>query len=394
MRGHISKRGSTYSVVLDVGRDPVTKKRKQKRISGFATKKEAEAALAKLIAEVERGTFFDPGKLTVGEWLQEWLKGHCTGDLSPTTIRGYRMMVEKHLIPAIGDIPLAKLQPVHLKNYYAQARESGRVDGRPSKGTRLSARTVLHHHRVLHKALHEAEKLGLISRNPADLVDPPRAEKKVPVTLTVEEAERSLEVLRGTYLYIPSLLAIATGARRGEILGLRWKDVDLDARAVTIEQELLRVERQYIFRQPKTTGSVRPIPIPPFVAEELKAHQLQQKKWRLAAGSAWQDTGLVCTSEDGSPINPDTLSPRFVKIMQRAGFPHITFHGLRHTHATLLLKWNVHPKKVSERLGHSSIKLTMDTYSHVMPTMQDEAVELLEKNLFSGARKKATNTAE
>ncbi|NPV54823.1 MAG: site-specific integrase [Firmicutes bacterium] len=243
-------------------------------------------------------------------------------------------------------------------------------------------------------ALREAEKLGLISRNPADLVDLPKVERKVPVTLTLEEAERSLEVLQGTYLYIPALLAIATGARRGEILGLRWEDVELDKGLITITQELLRVEREYVFRQPKTRGSVRPIPIPPFVVEELRAHKLQQKKWRLAAGSAWQDTGLVCTHEDGSLINPDSLSPYFIKVMKKAGFPHITFHGLRHTHATLLLKWNVHPKKVSERLGHSSIQLTMDTYSHVMPTMQDEAVQLLEENLFRRKVRKTTPVEE
>lgn len=391
MRGSIikreGKRGTYYDVVFDLEPDPVTGRRRQKWIRGFRNKKEAQAVLAQGIADVERGTYLDPAKITTGEWLKEWLKERERKGLSPTTLRNYRMIVEKHLVPALGAIPLQKLQPLHLRDYYAREQESGRKDQKKVKGGLLSARTILHHHRVLHKALREAEKLGLISRNPADLVDPPKPQKRIPATLTLEEAERTLELVRGTYLYIPTLLAIATGARRGEIMGLRWEDVDLERGTVSIRQELLRVNREMVFWRPKTAGSARLVPIPPFVVRELKAHKKRQLEWKLAAGSAWQETGLVNTWEDGSLINPDTVSTQFSKRMREAGFAGVTFHGLRHTHATLLFTWNVHPKKVAERLGHSTTKLTLDNYSHATPTMQDEVVRLLEENLFRPERR-------
>jgi len=370
---------TVYDVVFDVGRDPVTGKRKQKRMRGFKTKKEAEKALAQAIAEVERGTYLDPAKMTVGEWLREWLKLIEDKNLSPSTLRGYRDIVEHHLIPALGSILLAKLQPIHLEQYYAKALREGRKDRKAKTlGASLKAQSVLHHHRILHRALAHAEKLDLIPRNPARRVEPPRPDHHEPATLSPEDARRSLDVLRGTYLYIPTLLAIATGMRRSEILGLRWQDVDLKAGTVMVRQTLLRGGVRW---RPKTKKSARPIPLPPFVVRELKAHRKQQLEWKLKAGSAWHETDLVCTREDGSSINPDTLSGQFSKRLTRAGFPHVTFHGLRHSHGTLLMEWGVHPKVVSERLGHSSVKITLDIYSHVLPDTQEEAVRAVERAL-------------
>lgn len=260
MRGSVKKRGNSYSVVFDIGRDPKTGKRIQRRISGIATKKAAEAELAKVIAEVERGTYIDPAKATVAEWLREWLKNHCSKGLSPSTVRGYRMIVETLLIPALGSVLLCKLLPVHIQSYYQSGLEAGRKDGKKANGGALSARTINQHHRVLNNALGTAANMRLIHWNPCSVVDPPKGERRVPNTLSSDEVPRVLEAVRGTYLYIPSLLAISTGARRGEVLGLRWRDVDLNKGLVTIKQELLRVNKESIFHHPKTPGSVRPIP--------------------------------------------------------------------------------------------------------------------------------------
>lgn len=387
MRGEVKKRGDTYSVRYDAGVDPVTGKRIQKRKSGFATKREAEAALAQIITEAERGTHPYSDKTTVGEWLTEWLENQCPGRLSPTTMQGYRMIVRLHLLPALGHIRLAKLTPAAIQKYYREEQASGRKDGKASEGEGLSARTVAQHHRVLHRALGQAMKSSLIPRNPCDLVDPPRAERPQQLTVSEDDVPAVLDHLRGTYLYIPALLALATGARRAEILGLRWGDVDLDTGTITIRQSLLRVGRESVVKGPKTADSVRSVKLPASVTRDLKAHQLKQKEWRLAAGTAWNGSGLVCVREDGSAINPDTLSSTFRCEMKRAGFPGVSFHGLRHSHATMLLKWNVHPKKVAERLGHSSTKLTMDTYSHVTPTMQDEVASVIDERLFGNGKK-------
>jgi len=387
MRGTIEKRASGYSIRCDVGVDPVTGKRIQKRQSGFATKKEADAALAKLISEVDQKRHPNASKMTVADWLNKWLDMHCSEGLSASTVRGYRMIVELHLIPSLGGVKLAKLTALQIQDYYTGTQASGRKDAKKSREGNLSPRTVAQHHRVLHRALKQAVRLGLIPSNPCDMVDPPRYEKVAPETLSDQDVPKVLETVRGTYLYIPVLIALATGARRGEILGLRWVDVDFERSTVTIRQNLLRIKRQFIFRQPKTAESIRAVKLPKSVINELRSHQVKQKKWRLAAGQAWSDTNLVCMHEDGSPINPDSLSSYFRAVMKDAGFQGISFHGLRHSHATILLKWDVHPKKVSERLGHSSTKLTMDTYSHVTPTMQDEVANLLDEKLFADKKK-------
>ncbi|MGB9887805.1 MAG: tyrosine-type recombinase/integrase [Moorellales bacterium] len=393
MRGSVIKRGGTYSVVFDLPPDPETGKRRQKWIGGFRTRKEAEARLAELLVEAGKGIDFQADKVTLAEWLRRWYANHVEGKLSPTTAKSYKVIIEKHLTPALGHIPISKLQPAHIESYYRQALEAGRKDDKASKGGKLTAQTVLHHHRLLHTALEKAVKQRLIPWNPADAVDPPRPERREPAVLSEEEVEGLLEALRGTGLYIPVLLAVGTGARRGEILGLRWSDVDLERGLVTISRELVKVGSDFTFRAPKTRKSARPVPLPSFVIQELKAHRLEQKKKRFASGAKWWETGLVCCHEDGSPLDPDVLSGQFARAVKRLGLPAITFHGLRHSHATLLLKWGVHPKIIAERLGHSTTRLTLDTYSHVVPTMQKEAVELLDRRLGrqenGGAKKPA-----
>lgn len=387
MRGSVIKRTGKngavyYDIVFDAGRDPVTGKRKQKWLRGFNTKKDAEKALAQAIAEVERGTYLEPVKITVGEYLRYWLD-HVRHKVAPKTVDGYANIIEKHLVPALGSILLCKLQPLHLQRYYEQSLREGRKDTKKSLGPGLSTQTVLHHHRVLHSALEQAVKWQLVARNVADAVEPPRPQRGTPAAVTEEEALAVLDALRDTYAYTPVLLALGTGMRMGEILGLRWQDADLNAGVLYLRQTYQKAGGEYIFRPAaKTKGSIRPVPVPPFVVRELKAHRKQQLEWKLKAGSAWQDFDLICTMQDGTPIKPTTLSKYFGTVARSLGL-RMKFHDLRHAHATLLLKWGVHPKIVAERLGHSTTRLTLDTYSHVTPTMQDEAVKLLEENLFA-----------
>ncbi len=382
IRKRVNKRGDiSWQVIVSLGKDPITGKYKKKWVTVRGTRKDAEKKLVELLQQVDTGTFVDPGKLTVAEYLQRWLKDHKK-NIAPSTYERYRIAIFQHLIPAIGSIPLQKLQPLHIQEMYTRDLEEGRRDNKKSVGKGLSPNTVLYHHRVLHKALEQAVKLQLLSRNPADYVDPPKKAKKSSFTvLSQEDVALLLEAAKGTYLYMPIFLAVHTGMRMGEILGLRWGDVDLERGEIHVRQALYqRKQGEPVFKPPKAKSSLRTIAISPTVVKELKAHRKLQLEERVHWGSAYKNFNLVCCLEDGSPIHPPTLSSAFRNLARKLGIP-VTFHGLRHLHASYLLSLGVHPKVVSERLGHSQISITQDLYSHVMPTLQREAAQKLEKIL-------------
>ncbi|MBE3575506.1 MAG: site-specific integrase [Firmicutes bacterium] len=278
---------------------------------------------------------------------------------------------------------LAKLTPLQVQEFIAHELKEGRVDNKKTPGPSLSAASVHYEFQVLHKALKQAVERQLIPRNPADFVKAPRGEKAELVVLTEEEVARLLDAVKESYLYMPTFLAIYTGMRLGEILGLRWQDVDLTRGQIHVNQaNCQRKVGEPQFKKPKTAKGRRVIDISASVVQALKAHKKQQAKWRLAAGSAWQDFGLVCCLQDGRPMNPPNVSSHFADVTARLGLP-VTFHGLRHTHASLLLKAGVPAKVISERLGHSTIAVTMDVYASVMPGMQREAANKLEDLLRS-----------
>lgn len=384
MRGSIKKnegkKGVSYTAIVDVGTDPVTGDRKQKKMT-FKTKKEAEKWLSDTINKVNNDAYIEPQKQTIGEYLKNWLENHSKPNLAVSTYRCYGVAIYQHIIPAIGNIPLSKLQPLHIQDMYAKDLAEGRQDNKKTTGKRLSPTTVNMHHRILHKALKQAMKWQLISRNPADLVDPPRKEKKEINILNEKQANMILKDIEGTYLYMPVFLAVYTGMREGEILGLTWKDVDFNRGVIRVRQILYqRTPGEPLFKQPKTAGSRRTIDISPIVVKTLKEHKKTQLKERMAFGEGYAGYDLVCCLQDGNPINPPTLSSAFrVRAARRGLF--VCFHGLRHTHASLMLKAEVPAKVVSERLGHSQIGITMDTYSTVMPGMQREAANKLEELL-------------
>jgi integrase len=376
------KRGVSYTVVVDV--NPGMDKRKQKKKT-FKTKRDAEKWLNETINQVEKGLYIEPAKMTLGDWLKSWLKNHCEQNLAGSTLPGYRIAIEKHLIPALGVIPLKDLKPIHIKEYHVSALESGRKDGKVALGQKLSPTTVSQHHRILKHALKHALELEMIARNPADAVKPPKKVESRIEFLPLEDALRIVELCRGSYMFMPVYLALALGARRSEILGLRWGDVDFRNRVVHITRGLYRTkEKGTFFDLPKTKTSIRSITFFPDVEKELKAWKTQQKEVALAAGLAgeFNDQWLICSLEDGTPLVPGTVSSRFSKIAKKAGVD-VTYHGFRHAHASYCLKLGIHPKVVSERLGHSNISITMDLYSHLAPTLQMEAADKLEGILGS-----------
>ncbi|WHH57285.1 tyrosine-type recombinase/integrase [Petroclostridium sp. X23] len=376
MRGCITKKGSNYSIVVDIGR--VDGKRKQKWFNGYRTKREAQNALTKILSQLQDNTFVDTDKITVKEYLLQWLENYVDTNLSPTTAYGYRVNVEKHIIPNLGNIQLQKLQPLHIQQLYNEKLKNGRVDGKGG----LSAKSVIYIHRVFRKALAQAVKLQIISRNVADLVEVPKKKPFNAKILDSDEVPSLLEAFKNTNLYIPVLLGVAVGLRRGEALGLRWQDIDYKNKTITISQTILHSKAGIIINTPKTIKSHRTIVISDTIIAALKYQQERQQENKDLLGEAYQDNDLVTCGADGSPINPSTFSRNFSDTLERNDLTHIRFHDLRHTNATLMLKSDIPAKIASERLGHSTIGITLDLYSHVLKEMQQDAASRLESLLF------------
>jgi integrase len=328
------------------------------------TKRDAQAELARILNSFNAGTYVEPTRVSLGEYLERWLTDYARPKLKGSTLDRYETIVRKRLIPALGTVQLAKIQPIQLQNFYSEMQRE------------VSNTTVLHYHRVLHKALESAVKWQLLGRNVADAVELPRKRKREFPILTESETARLLAEVQGTWLHTPVLLAVSTGMRRGEILGLKWTDVDLKARRLVVQRSLeQRKSGEVTFKEPKSSRGRRSIPLPMFAVRTLQAHRREQLAKLLELGLASASEGLVCTTEDGSAVPPDRLSGAFRDLIRRSNLPPVRFHDLRHSHATQLLKENVHPKVVSERLGHATVSITLDLYSHVLPSMQEEAAE-------------------
>jgi integrase len=375
MRGHIIKRGKdSYSIVINIGKDPITKKYKTQWVSIKGTKKDAEKRLSELLHQMDNGTFVTPSKTTLAEYLNKWLLDYAKVNLSPRGYERYESIVRVHLIPSLGSITLTQLRPDHLQSHYTDKLKSG-----------LSALTVRYLHTVLHKALQTAIKRGLIARNVADAVDVPRAQRCDMQTWDEYEINRFLEAAKSSPYYELFYLALFTGMRRGELLALRWQDIDFLFAQISVNRTLHRLQGgkhgdgSYVFTQPKTERSRRTIALSPSVILMIKNCKINQTALLDKLGRSLKDDDLVFSNPEGTPMRPNTITRAWTMLATRAGVKVIRLHDARHTHASLLLKQGVHPKIVQERLGHASIQITLDTYSHVAPGLQEAAANQFEK---------------
>ncbi len=377
MKGHIRKRGKkSWAVVIDLGRD-ATGRRKQKWHSVRGGRKDAERELARLLYAVNTGDYVEPSRILLREYLDRWLRDYARHAVSPKTYERYHDIIENHINPALGNYKLSTLRPLHIQSFYTDAMTKGRKDGRGG----LSAQTVLHFHRLLHRALGQAVKWQLLARNYADAVEAPRPRRKEMRALDDAESALLLERLADSRLCVPVIIALTTGLRRGELLAIRWNDVDLDSATVTVNRSLEQTKDGVQFKTPKSERSRRVVALTSFAVEILQNHRKEQAEHRLKLGPIFQDNNMMFPREDGTVWPPDSFSTVFAAFIRRSGLPHVRFHDLRHSHATQLLKQGVHPKIVSERLGHSKIGITLDTYSHVMPGMQEEAAQKIDAAL-------------
>jgi integrase len=353
--------------------------RERRRFYG-KTRAEANAKLQAALGAVRAGLPVPTDRLTVADYLDDWLTG-ASRALRPSTTSTYERHIRLHILPTLGRLPIARLRPEQLDRLYA---------GLLAKG--LSRTSVQHIHAILRRSLSQATRRGVIARNPTDLVDPPGRDRPEMQVLSIDQARALLATARtGRHAELEALyvLALTTGMRRGELLALRWADVDVVKRTLTVTGTLQRVKHSdgtstLERAHPKTKTSMRQIPLTAAAVDALKRHAQRQGQQRAVAGSEWTDTGLVFTNERGGAVEPrNLLSRSFAPLLSEAGIPHVRFHDLRHTAATLMAAQGVHTKVVSEMLGHASIGITLDLYSHVTPSMAQLAVTAME-NLFDG----------
>lgn len=337
-----------------------------------STRTKARVALRDLERRVEEGVQLTAGAPTLGAYLTKWL-GTVKATVRVSTHQGYSSILQVRVIPRIGKVKLTKVTPLHLQELYAELLDAG-----------LTARSVGHTHRVLHRAFSQAVRWGLIGRNPCDGADPPRARPSEMRVLTREQAAAFLDATRDHRYHALYVLALSTGMRQGELLGLSWDAVDLDAGKLVVQRALQRQRvAGLVFVEPKTKRSRRTVLLSQRAIAALREQRARQLEARLKAGSEWRDQGLVFSNPTGGPLDPSEVTRVFQRLLAEKELPVIRFHDLRHTAATLLLTQGVHPKVVSEMLGHSTITLTLDTYSHLVPVLHQQAAAAMDALLGS-----------
>ena len=349
---------------------------RRRRAQVFDTKTAARGWLNERLAEVATGHVADAGGLTVGQYFSDWLGSLGVSQLEAATVSWYRSAATRHIVPALGSVKLARLSPVMIESFLAEKAENGRLDGTGGLGPASVRRLQV----TLHKALEAAVRKGMLARNPADFADSPRMPPR-DVTIDVwtsDELVRFIEATQTDRLAAAWRLAAMSGLRRSELVGLQWPDIDLDGGWLSVRRSVVIVDGgPPIVKPPKTAKSRRTVELDRRTVSALREWRRTQLEERLRAGEAWNPGEWVVADELGAYLRPDRLGKRFVALSRAAGLRTITIRQLRHSHATALLSAGESPKVVQERLGHSSISVTLDVYSAVLPNMQREAVERL-----------------
>ncbi|MFS0782088.1 tyrosine-type recombinase/integrase [Bacillus sp. 1P06AnD] len=374
MKGSIRKRGKKYEVIVDIGRDPYTGKRRQRTNCTFTRKRDAEAHLRKWLVELDENRYVEPTKVTFASYMEYWFTSHYQKRVKESTVYNRKTAMDKHLIREnpFANKELSKITTEMIDGLYNDKLDEG-----------YSTNTIRKIHQLLNQAFKQAVKWKKIAHNPVMDADPPSVKTKDTVIWSFDEIHRFLEHCKEERHYITFLLAIYTGMRRGEILGLKWSDIDFKKKIIRVERTLIHIpEKGYQLSPPKTFKSKRQVPITDYILNELITHKEQQDEWKERLGETYQDNNLVICTEQGTFQDPRNLLRVMKRLCEKAKVTSICIHEIRHTHASILISEGVDIVKVANRLGHSKPKTTLDTYAHLIPTDQDEVADTFHNALM------------
>jgi integrase len=376
MRGNITRRGkSSWRLKFDLGTDPATGKRLTQYATVRGTKKQAEVELNKKLNQVEEGSFVERTATTVSEYASHWLKSIAPAKASAKTLERYGEIINLHIVPQLGKVALQKLDGGKIDEFYTHLRTAGRRDGKGG----LAPQTVQHVHRLLSQILSSAVKARKLRQSPMAAVQTtPKVRKEEIQVLDDAELSTLLRHLKGRSIYMPVLMAASTGMRRGEVLALRWKDIDLSRATLQVAQVVEQTKAETKLKEPKTDRSRRTIALPARLVTELRLHRKEQAELRLKLGLGKSDNDLAFPTFDGHLRSPRPFSKEFAREAAAAGVAHVTFHGLRHTHITHLLRSGVPVHVVSARAGHANPSVTLNIYAHMLPGQQEGAAAVVD----------------
>jgi integrase len=373
MKGTVVQRGKTWSYVVDVGKDPITGRRRQKTKGGFTRKKDAEVALRKILSEIDEKRFIEPSKETFSSYLENWFSSHYQKRIKETTVSSRNYLMKKHLIEEnpFADKEIAKITTENIDALYNLKLDEG-----------YSTSYIRKMHQMLNQAFNQAVKWKKISANPVVDADPPSVKSEEMRIWCIEEIQAFLNQCRDERHYMTFLLAIYTGMRRGEILGLKWSDIDFTRKVIHVQRSLAYIPNQgYAFTTVKTKGSNRQVPIPDKILHELIAHKERQQKWKEHLGDLYEDQDLVVCTESGTMQDPRNVIRVMKRICKASNVTAIRFHDIRHTHASILISEGVDVVKVSARLGHANPKITLEIYAHLIPNTHNDVADIFHNAL-------------
>jgi integrase len=382
MTGNVTRRGArSFRLKFDIGRDPASGERLTRFVTVKGTKREAQAELTRLLAAHDAGTLVEPSKVTVAEYMRAWVGTAEALSLSPKTAERYRQLIERQIAPHLGAHVLQKLKAAHVADWHAKLLREGGHTGGP-----LAPRTVGHAHRVLHKGLADAMRRELLTRNPAALVSPPKVAADEVEILSADQVRAALGAMRGTVIYPQVVVLLATGMRRGELMGLQWGDVDLEAGKLRVERAVEKTKAHGLrSKAPKTRHGRRAITLPAVAVAVLREHRKDQLELRMALGiGKLPDSAFVFGTAEGKVRDPDRITQDWKRFAAARGVPKVTLHALRHSHASALIASGADPVTVSRRLGHGSPVVTMAVYAHLFDRSDEGAALAIEAAMNTG----------
>ena len=372
-----TKKGTAWQITIELPKDPITGKRVRKYRTVKGTKKEAERAMHQFITEIERGYYVTNNKITIGEWVQTWLDVYIAPNVSPTTLSRYQGMLKRYIVPLLGNVQVQQINTLAIQSWVNSLKVS------PISGKEMAASTIKHTYHVLKGAMDKAVLAGIIYRSPCCGIMLPKGQKKAAVIFNEKQIQQLIQAAKGTELELVIDMELCLGVRRGELLGLQWRDIDWEKRQIHIVRNRVIVDGKSVVKEPKTESSIRVLDAPEMLMRKLRLHRGRCIENGMRIGVPCTSTDFIIVHADGKPIYPEYLSQMLTKLLANANLPKCRFHDLRHLCASIMLLQGINVKVAQERLGHKDITTTMNIYSHVLPSSAREAAEKIGQIVYA-----------